>query len=246
MPISHVECCDCMEFMRKMDSDSVDAVITDPPYSSGGNFRSDRVQSVVTKYIQTESIETYRHPFSGDNRDQRAFFIWCSMWMGEALRIIKPGGLIASFIDWRQLPTVSDAMQCAGFVWRGINTWWKPGIRMQRGRFSLSAEYLLVASKGEFTPGEFSPQNVYSCAPVGGESKQHIAEKPIDVFKWAISVTPKNSVILDPFMGSGTARIAAAEMDRDFYGCELDAEYFDASCKRFERFKAQLKLDLTV
>jgi site-specific DNA-methyltransferase (adenine-specific) len=54
------------------------------------------------------------------------------------------------------------------------------------------------------------------------------------------------AILFDPFLGSGSSRIAAYDMGFDFYGCELDQEYFDASCKRFERFKAQGKLDLQV
>jgi site-specific DNA-methyltransferase (adenine-specific) len=223
---------DCLNVMREMDSGSVDAVITDPPYSSGGQFRGDRTGSTLNKYVQTGSVDTWRQPFSGDNRDQRGFIVWCSMWMGEARRLTKPGGLIACFTDWRQLPTVTDAMQCGGWVWRGIATWWKPGIRMQRGRFSLSAEYVVFGSNGEVNEGENSPQNVFSCAPVGGDDKNHIAEKPISVLNWIVGVTPKGSTVLDPFMGSGTTGLACAHLGRKFIGIELDPLYYEISSKR--------------
>jgi len=230
---------DCLEYMRTMDAGSVDAVVTDPPYSSGGQFRNDRMQSVTNKYIQTGSLDTFRLPFSGDSRDQRGFLVWCSMWMGEARRVAKPGALLACFTDWRQLPTVTDALQCGGWVWRGIATWWKPGIRMQRGRFSLSAEYVVFASNGEWAEGERSPQNVFSYAPVNGEDKNHIAEKPVEVLSWIMGVTPVGATVLDPFMGSGTTAVACALANRPFIGCELDGTSFAIAQRRIAEAQLQ-------
>lgn len=226
---------DCLEIMRKLPAGRIDAVVTDPPYSSGGQFRSDRMQSTVLKYVQTDSLDTWRLPFTGDNRDQRAFLVWCSMWMGEARRISKNGAIIACFTDWRQLPTMTDAMQCAGWVWRGIATWWKPGIRMQRGRFSLSAEYVVVGSNGSMNEGELSPQNVFKCPPIKGKNKQHIAEKPVAVMSWILGITPANSIILDPFIGSGAVAVAAARSGRSFLGIDIAEEYVELARLRVEQ-----------
>jgi site-specific DNA-methyltransferase (adenine-specific) len=237
-------CGDCLELMRDLPAGSVDAVITDPPYSSGGAYRGDRMQSTIAKYVQTTSVDTWRDPFTGDNRDQRGFLVWCAMWMGEARRVTKPGGLIACFTDWRQLPTMTDALQCGGWVWRGIATWWKPGIRMQRGRFSLSAEYVVFGSNGDVAEGEQSPQNVFSCAPVNGDDKTHIAEKPVSVVNWVMGVTPKGSTVLDPFMGSGTCGVSATQMGRDFIGFDIAAEYVDTARRRIEQAQAQMRMPL--
>src|SRR5574337_1071851 len=96
---------DCLDILRALPDASVDAVITDPPYSSGGQFRGDRVQDVHTKYVQTGSESIALAGFSGDNRDQRSFGYWCALWLSECLRITKPGGACLLFTDWRQLPT---------------------------------------------------------------------------------------------------------------------------------------------
>lgn len=218
--------------MKAMPDSSIDAVITDPPYSSGGQFRGDRAQSTITKYVQTDSIDTCRNPFSGDNRDQRSFLSWCSMWMAQAQRITKVGGIIICFTDWRQLPTITDAIQCGGWVWRGIGTWWKPGIRMQRGRFSASAEYVVYGSNGPVTPGKGSPQNVFQCSPISGSDKEHIAEKPIDVFKWVLSLVPEASIVLDPFIGSGALAIAASQEGHNYIGIEIDKGNCDIAEER--------------
>ena len=222
-----------------MATGSVDAVVTDPPYSSGGQFRGDRMQSVQAKYVQSTSEQTCRVSFSGDNRDQRSFLIWCSIWMSEARRVTREGGVIVCFTDWRQLPTITDAVQCAGFVWRGLATWWKPGIRMQKGRFSQSAEYVVYASNGPLTDGEQSPQNVFRCKPVGGSDKDHIAEKPVDLLKWASSVSISGATVFDPFMGSGTTGVACVQTGRKFIGCEIDQNYFTIAQRRIAEAQAQ-------
>jgi site-specific DNA-methyltransferase (adenine-specific) len=220
----------------------IESLIIDPPYSSGGMVRGDRMQSTAMKYINTDSKFTVRDDFSGDNRDQRAFLAWATMVFSALHRNAVPGATVIAFTDWRQLPTMTDAVQCGGWVWRNLVTWWKPGVRMQRGRFSSSAEYAVYGSHGPITEGEKSPQNVLSFAPVGGDDKQHIAEKPVELLKALIGVTPAGACVTDAFMGSGTTGVACVEMGRPFVGVELDRRMFDIACERISRAQAQGQL----
>src|SRR5690606_37165074 len=124
--------------------------------------------------------------------------------------------------------TLTDAVQAGGWTWRGIATWWKPGTRMQRGRFSASAEYIVYATNGpitETTAGQGSPQNVFPCAPVPSDDRAHIAQKPVDVLRWALQVTPPGCTVLDPFMGSGATLRAAADMGHPAIGIDSDERY---------------------
>ena len=235
---------DCLEVMRELPDGCVDGLITDPPYSSGGMFRGDRTQKASTKYVQTDSEITCRNEFGGDNRDQRAFLSWAGIWMGIVLRKSKSGAVACVFTDWRQLPTMTDAVQIGGWVWRNIVTWWKPGIRMQRGRFSSSCEYVVYASAGIPSEGECSPQNVLRISSVNGEDKSHIAEKPVDLLQAILGVTPRASTILDPFMGSGTTGVACVKTGRRFIGIEIDEGYCAIAKRRILAEKAQGKLAL--
>ncbi len=235
---------DCLDVMRELPDNSIDAIITDPPYSSGGQFKGDRSQTTSTKYVNSDSSKTCRVEFEGDNRDQRSFLLWCSLWMSEARRLTRPGGIIVCFTDWRQLPTITDAIQCGGWVWRGIGTWWKPGIRMQHGRLSSSAEYIVYGSNGPVTPGKASPQNVFSCKPVGGVEKEHIAEKPIEVLKWVLNLVPDRGLILDPFMGSGTTGCACVQSKHSYIGIELNPEYVHIANERIKQATRQERLFL--
>src|SRR5262245_19338692 len=95
---------EALSVLRELPDACVDAVVTDPPYSSGGAYRGDRTASTGEKYVQNGTL-TVRPSFGGDNRDQRAFGYWCALWLAECLRIAKPGAPICVFTDWRQLPT---------------------------------------------------------------------------------------------------------------------------------------------
>jgi site-specific DNA-methyltransferase (adenine-specific) len=231
---------DCLEVIPRLPR--LQACITDPPYSSGGMVRGDRMQKTAAKYINTDSEVTFREDFSGDNRDQRAFLAWATMVFSALHRNAVPGAPILAFTDWRQLPTMTDAIQCGGWVWRNLATWWKPGVRMQRGRFSSSAEYVVYGSHGPITEGEKSPQNVLSFPPVGGEDKQHIAEKPVELLQTLVGVTPAGSCVTDPFMGSGTTGVACVLELRPFVGVELDRHMFDIACRRIEQAYKQRPL----
>ena len=61
----------------------VGAVVTDLPYSSGGAFRGDRAQATTTKYVRSDTA-AYRPEFAGDNRDQRSFLAWSTLWLNAS------------------------------------------------------------------------------------------------------------------------------------------------------------------
>ena len=210
----------------------VGAVVTDPPYSSGGAFRGDRAMKTTTKYVNSDTL-SYRPEFAGDNRDQRSFLAWSAMWLNACRQASDPGAVLCSFIDWRQLPILTDAVQAGGWTWRNVATWWKPGVRMQRGSFSSSAEYVVYATNGpSSTDFDGAVQNVFKCAPVTGDNKEHIAEKPVDVMRWVLSVVAPGVTVLDPFMGSGTTLRAAKDCGHRAIGIEVDERYCEIAAKR--------------
>lgn len=232
---------DCLEVLPLLGS--VDAVITDPPYSSGGAMRGDRMQAPSTKYLRTNSAQSLVLPeFSGDTRDQRGFHFWSALWAGAALRACKPSGIACFFSDWRQLPVSTDYLQAGGWVWRGIVPWAKPGYRPQMGRFAAQCEYVVWGSAGALPlerdvgclPGFFNHS-------VPG-NREHITQKPVDLMAEIIGITPPSSVILDPFMGSGSTGVACVQSGRSFIGVEISEENFDIACRRIEDAQRQSRL----
>lgn len=212
--------------MREMESASVDAIITDPPYSSGGFTRGDRMSGTSNKYVNTDT-EIDRPDFAGDNRDQRGFLMWCALWMSEALRIAKPGSPIVVFTDWRQLAVTTDAIQVGGWVWRGIVPWDKTeGVRPRIGGFRSQCEYAVWGSAGALEPRKDvgALPGVIRCS-VKQADKHHITGKPTEVMRDLVRVAPPQGVVLDPFAGSGTTIVAALHEGRRGIGIELTEAY---------------------
>jgi site-specific DNA-methyltransferase (adenine-specific) len=232
---------DSLRVLRELPSETVDAVITDPPYSSGGMTRGDRMQSTRAKYQQTEVAKWSTLPdFTGDTRDQRAYGYWCSQWLAESWRIAKAGAVCCLFTDWRQLPVTSDAMQAGGWVWRGIVVWDKTGaVRPQTGRFASQAEYVAWGSKGPLAedrgvgclPGVFTHPPLYE----GRDEKQHMAAKPIPIMSAICRICPPGGVILDPFMGSGSTLRAAKNLSYSVIGIEIEERYCEIAAKRLQQ-----------
>lgn len=78
---------------------------------------------------------------------------------------------------------------------------------------------------------------------LGGEETIHPTQKPIALYKWLLkNYAKEGDKILDTHLGSGSSRIASDSMGFDFWGYELDKDYFDASVKRFNQYKSQLTI----
>jgi site-specific DNA-methyltransferase (adenine-specific) len=77
----------------------------------------------------------------------------------------------------------------------------------------------------------------------GGKNRIHPTQKPVALYRWLLKNYAKpNDKILDTHLGSGSSRIAADMEGYNFTGYELDKDYFDASVKRFNEYKQQIKL----
>lgn len=75
------------------------------------------------------------------------------------------------------------------------------------------------------------------------QNRIHPTQKPVALYDWLLSKYAKEGdLILDTHLGSGSSRIAADKAGLDFTGIEIDKDYFDASCKRFDNYKKQLNL----
>ncbi len=218
---------DALTVLRGLPTGSVDAVIADPPYSSGGTTSAERTtKSTRSKYVST-SAQHALPDFEGDRRDQRGFAFWSTLWLTECFRLTKPGGVCLVFTDWRQLPSTSDALQAAGWVWRGQVVWHKPNPRTYPGRFTNHAEYALWGSHGPMGHGAGRPclPGLYTVTPPHHTERVHITQKPLKLLRDLVQIVPPGAMVLDPFMGSGTAGVAAVLEGRRFVGVEL-AEHF--------------------
>ncbi len=224
---------DALPVLRHLPAASVDAVVTDPPYCSGAQTMSGRMRPTGEKYMNT-GVKRVLPDFEGDFRDQRGFLAWASQWLAECHRVTAPGGHLLAFIDWRMLPTMTDAVQVAGWVWQGIVVWDKTnGCRPQLGRFRSQAEYVVWGSRGPIDT-KAHPVVLPGVMPVhparGG--KHHQVGKPEPLMEQLLRIVPPGGTVLDPFMGSATTGVAALRAGLRFVGVEMSDGYFDVAQTR--------------
>ncbi len=221
------------EILRGLTGDTISVVIADPPYSSGGMTRSDRNQTTAAKY-QRSGIRPL-DDFTGDNKDQRSWTNWMASWLWDALQLVEPSGLCFLFTDWRQLPATTDALQWGGWIWRGIVTWHKPSGRRLQNRFASDVEYVVWGSNGPM-PFDLNapagPSSLVSVNAPSGNSRQHIAEKPVGVMRHLLELDRSGGTVLDPFTGTGTVLRAAKDEGRKAIGIEIQENYCEIAVQR--------------
>lgn len=198
-----------------METGSVDAIITDPPY--GINYVS-----------QTGArIQNDKSPF-----------IW---FLYDAFRVLRSGesgrGSLVCFTRWDVQQAFIDAMKLAGFQVKSEVIWDKVvgGQGDTKAQFSPSHENIIFAVKGRFSfPGR-RPRDLITFQKINSSHMVHPTEKPVSLLANLItSVTKPGDLILDPFAGSGSTLVAAKKTGRRFVGVELDDGYCQIARRRIE------------
>lgn len=225
---------DALSVLTGLPDNCVDSVITDPPYNSGGRTAKERTtRSAKAKYTSADAQHTLPD-FTGENMDQRSYGFWLTQIMTESHRLTKTGGTALLFTDWRQLPTTTDAIQAAGWLWRGVLAWHKPQARPQKGRFTQNCEFIVWASKGAID-GSRNPvylPGLYSASQPSGAKRRHITQKPVEVMRELVKISPPSGTVLDFCAGSGSTGVAALLEGRDFIGIEKTEEYAAIAAER--------------
>jgi site-specific DNA-methyltransferase (adenine-specific) len=98
----------------------------------------------------------------------------------------------------------------------------------------MKGGYGVYCYRKQFPPPSRTAEN-------DGCSVAHPTQKPVGLMAWCMEKAGvgTDDVVLDPFMGSGTTGVAAAQMGRKFIGIEREPKYFDIACERIERAYAQ-------
>ncbi|MBV6851481.1 DNA-methyltransferase [Xanthomonas euvesicatoria] len=214
---------DALTILPTLEANSFDALITDPPYASGGLTAAARARPPSTKYCRDGG----HADFVGDERDQRSHLKWMHLWLSECARVLKDGAPVLLFTDWRQLPLTTDALQIAGFTWRGITVWDKTeGVRPQLGRFRNQAEYIVWGSKGNMPLDRRAPvlPGVIR-ESVRKADKHHLTGKPTELMRQLVRICEAGGRVLDPFAGSGTTLVAAQLEGFEAVGIEMTDQY---------------------
>ena len=220
---------DSIEFMKELDNNTIDAIITDPPYniSRDNNFKTMGRNGI--------DFGEWDKNFNLTN------------WIKIAQPLLKKGGNIVIFNDWKNMSYIVEELEKNNFEVKDLIRWKKTNAmpRNRDRRFITDYEVAVWAVKkgGKWTFNRLS--DTYEIPEiVGGITSKsekinggHPTQKPIYVMKWIIErLTNENEIVLDPFMGSGTTGVACRELNREFIGSELDENYFNIAQQRIDTY----------
>jgi site-specific DNA-methyltransferase (adenine-specific) len=225
---------DALDILRTFADASFDAIITDPPYCSGGMTAGERTRLSSTKYVQSKQIKQWPE-FEGESMDQNAWAMWTYHWLKECKRVAKDGAPIVIFIDWRQLPLLTTLVQWSGWKWMGIAVWDKTGAcRPQLGRFAAQAEYIVWGAKGgmPLKRGVGTLPGVFRHRVETPGKKLHMTGKPLALMEDLLKIVQPSGIVLDPFAGSGTTLLAARNLGLDSVGIESNVDYYQIAKER--------------
>jgi len=212
---------DCLEVMKNLPDESVDLILTDPPY--GMEFKSSHRKIKYDK-IKNDNNLDWLDDFSklcfDKTKNNTAHYIFCS---------------------FHNIDKFKQAFE-KNFTIKNILVWEKNNTSMGdlSADFAPKVEFIIFLQKGrKLINGDRSP-NIFKFART--QNKYHPTEKPIMLMEHLIKkFSNENDVVLDPFMGSGTTAIASRNLNRKFIGIELDKKYFDTVNQRLEDYYGMFK-----
>lgn len=167
---------------------------------------------------------------------QRAWTNTMADVLREARRCCTDGAPCVLFIDWRNLPSITDALQQAGWIWRGVAVWDKINARPQRGRYRQQAEFIVWGSKGRM-PSDRPVRTLPGVYRVSGQclpDRIHQTQKPLELMRDVIQICIPGGLIADPFAGSGTTLLAARMEGYRAIGAEISLEIAETAARRLQ------------
>jgi site-specific DNA-methyltransferase (adenine-specific) len=220
-------CGDCLESLQEIDG--FDAIITDPPFSSGA--RTDAGKS--TRGAMLRGVKWDADWFSHDNMATHGFLFMMRLLGSQLLQEASLGATAHFFIDWRMYPNLYGALESSGWIVKDLVVWDKEYFGMG-ANYRNQHELIIYAEKGGADFPSHNIGNVIRCSREKAEN--HPTEKPVALLETLLSAsTREDQLVFDPFMGSGSTGVACAKMGRKLIGCEIDRRHFDTACERIER-----------
>lgn len=210
---------DCIELMKDIPDNSIDMVLTDPPY--GIDYQSNRIKN---KFKRKEKILNDKKPFVD--------------FIPLIKNKIKKDGSIMIFTRWDVQQKFIDILNENDMKVKNILIWDKiiHGMGDLKRSYGNRYESIIFSNKKEFRFKCKRPQDIITERKVVPKDLIHPNEKPVKLLMKIISqCTNENDIIFDPFMGSCSTGVACVKLKRNFIGCELDNKYFELSSKRIQK-----------
>lgn len=226
---------DCITAMRKVESNSVDLILTDPPYNLG----------LFMKNRETNLKQMRSNFFGSAGWDNLEFDEWIESmdaFFSEAARTSKVGGSLIMFMSLIKIETIIRLAEKHGFYYKTTGIWHKlnPMPRNMNLHFINSTEawlyFVYEKHTGTFNNEGKAVHDFFETSVTpAGERKfgKHPTQKPLTLMSQFVRLlSNENDIVMDPFMGSGSSGEAALSLKRNFIGSEINADYFQISSER--------------
>ncbi|MHA2646143.1 MAG: DNA-methyltransferase, partial [bacterium JZ-2024 1] len=237
---------DCIEGMKRIPDNTIDLVITDPPFAI--DFKAKR-----SNYHRTASrvIEGY------NEIPKEEYYDFTFKWMKEVYRILKDSGSMYVFSGWNNLKDILIAIDEVGFITVNHIIWkYQFGVVTKR-KFVTSHYHCLYVCKNE-KKRKFFPYARYRKEDNderGGslhyKDKEDVwvikreywtgdqktpTKLPAELIKKILMYSSEEGdIVLDPFLGSGQVAIVSKMLNRQFIGFEIVKEYCEFAKERIEK-----------
>ena len=227
----------CVEAMKEMGNDTVDLILTDPPYNLG-KFMKDR---------DTNLKQLRSNFFGAAGWDDLEFDDWVNYmdeFFGEAARVAKNGSSMIVFMAIIKVETIIKLATKHGFYYKTTGIWHKsnPMPRNMNLHFINSTEawvyFVYKKHTGVFNNEGKAVHDFFetSVTPAGERTfGKHPTQKPVALLTRMIQLlSNEGDTVFDPFMGSGSTGVAALLNNRYFIGSDVSKEYCDLTQARLE------------
>ena len=209
---------DCLKVLPTIQDNSIDLIVTDPPYKMTARGNAGTTGGMLKKEINIK----------GDVFEHNDVNI--SEWLPHCFRILKEDSHIYIMTNHINLYEYLDTIKKTGFHFIKSLIWDKGNKIM--GRYYMSQfEYILFCRKGDKKINNCGVSDIISVPNIKEKrngKNLHDTEKPVELMKILIeNSSNENDIVLDPFMGIGSTIIASKNLNRQYMGIEIDKNYYD-------------------
>lgn len=233
MKLNYIQCGDCLELIKNIPDNSIDLIITDPPYEKKDSGRYQGGGAFGTNNREYHTKLDNQKLLNGINEQI----------LDELVRVLKKGNIYI-WCNKQQLKQYINYFENLGWN-TDLLTWHKTNpVPTCSNKYLSDTEYLLFfREKGVKVYGSYKTKRKWYATPTNKKDKEkykHPTIKPLDIIEnLVINSSLEGGVILDPYIGSGTTAVASLKHNRHYIGFEINEDYCKIATQRIDELKEE-------